>query len=119
MAYAHLSGRNIQNHFRDKKGIKTGGSIAFGKVHYLVLEGDQPSDTASQYHADAIGVDIIPGKARIFHSLITGYQCKLRVTVYLTRFLPIEKVGRFKILYFTSKPGSELRGIELGNRCCA
>src|SRR6266487_5831484 len=100
-----MSGSNIKYHFGNEEWIETGRSVALGEAHHFFLKSDYSTDAACKNNSDSVKIRNIGGKSGVGYCLVTGHQCSLCKTIYLSRFLALQEICGFKILYFTGKAG--------------
>src|SRR2546423_1855992 len=110
---------NIQDHFGNKKGIKSWCSIPFSEIGNFFLESDKPSNSTCIYYSNSINIYIVFINTSVLYPLITGYNSSLSKTIQLAGFLSVQEISRLKVFDFASKPGLELSCIELCNEISA
>ena len=118
VTHGDLSGGNIQDHLRDEERIETGCAVSFGKFSDLVLESNESANTTSEYHTNAIGIDVLFIESGIQHGLVADNEGQLREAIEFAGFFFIEELSGLKILDLAGKARAKLRGIKLGDGCC-
>ncbi len=109
-----MPGSNIQDHFRDKERIETGSAVAFCEIDDLILETDEPADTAGKNYADTVGVDPFLVDPGVPDGFVAGSHGDLGITVNLTGFFLIEVIEWIETFQLAGKSCFELRSIEKG-----
>src|SRR5260221_2264418 len=116
VSHGNMTGRNVQDHFRNEKRVKAGSAVTLGEIYHLFLESDQSPDAAGKNDANAIGVHFFFIDACILYCLVAGRQRDLCITVYFTGLFFFQVLQGVKAFQFASKTSLKLCSIKQGNR---
>src|SRR5690349_3260846 len=112
-----MPGGNIEDHFRYEERIEAGGAVALGEAGHLFGKGNEPADTAREYHPDAVVIKVGSfSYAGIFNCFIAGADGSLCEPVEFTRFFFVEIIERVEVFQFAGEPRFEFRGVEQGDK---
>src|SRR5262245_19802022 len=99
MAHADLTGSNVKDHLWNEERVEAWSTITFCKIYYLMLKGDQTTNTTGKYNTYPVWIDIVFIQTCIGHGLITRNKSKLGETVNLAGFFLVQVLNGIEVLY--------------------